>query len=45
MIFEFHHRASVTNITQDKGMMTIDEINKLELCSFMYKNTKNFLLP
>ena len=38
MIFGLHQRASVTNIMQDNGIITIDEINKLELCSFMYKN-------
>ena len=43
MIFELHHRASVTNIMKDNGIMTIDQINKLELCSFMYKYTKNLL--
>ena len=43
MIFELHHRASVTNIMQDNRIMTIDQINTLELCSFMYKYIKNFL--
>ena len=43
MIFGLHHRASVTNIMKDNGIMTIDQINKLELCSFMYKYTKNWL--
>ena len=41
IIFGLHHRASVINIMQDNGLMTIDQINKLELCSFMYKYTKN----
>ena len=45
MIFGLHHRVSVTNIMKDNGMMTIDQINKLELCSFMYKYTKNLLPP
>ena len=47
MIFGLHHRASVTNIMKDNGIMTIDQIlvNKLELCSFMYKYTKNLLPP
>ena len=40
MIFGLHHRASVTKIMQDNGIMTIDQINKLELCSFMYKYKK-----
>ena len=35
MIFGLHHKASVTNIMQDNGIITIDQINKLELCSFM----------
>ena len=39
-IFGLHHRASVTNIMKDDGIMTIDQINKLELCNFMYKYTK-----
>ena len=43
MIFGLHHRASVTNIMKDNGIMAIDQINKLELCSFMYKYTKNLL--
>ena len=29
MIFGLHHRESVTNIMQDNGIMTIDQINKL----------------
>ena len=45
MIFGLHHRASVTNIMQDNGLMTIDHINKVELCSFMYRYTKNLLPP
>ena len=45
MIFGLHHRASVTNIMKDNGIMTIDQINKLELCSFIYKYTKNLLPP
>ena len=45
MIFVLHHRASVTNIMKDNGILTIDQINKLELCSFMYKYTKNLLPP
>ena len=44
MIFGLHQRASVTNIMKDNGITTIDQINKLELCSFMYKYTKNLLL-
>ena len=43
MIFGLHHRASVTNIMKDNGIMTIDQINKLELFSFMYKYAKNLL--
>ena len=43
MIFGLRHRASFTNIMQDNGIMTIDQINKLELCSFMCKYTKNLL--
>ena len=31
MILGLHHRASVTNIMKDNGIMTIDQINKLEL--------------
>ena len=45
MIFGLHHRANVTNIIKDNGIITIDQINKLELCSFMYKYTKNLLPP
>ena len=45
MIFGLHHRASVTNIMQDNGIMTINEINKLELCSFSTNTQKNFLPP
>ena len=30
---------------KDNGIMTIDQINKLELCRFMYKYTKNLLPP
>ena len=45
MIFGLHHRASVTNIIKENGIMTIDQINKLELCSFMYKYTKGLLTP
>ena len=40
MIFGLHHRASVTNIMQDNGIMTINQINKLELCGFTCKYTK-----
>ena len=36
IISGLHHGASVTSITQDDGIMTIDSINKLELHSFMY---------
>ena len=45
MIFGLRHRASVKNIMKDNGTMTIDQINKLELCRFMYKYTKNLLPP
>ena len=45
MIFALHNRASVTNIMKGNGIMTIDQINKLELCIFMYKYTKNLLPP
>ena len=45
MIFELHRRASVTNIMKDNDIMTIDQINKLGQCSFMYKYTKNLLPP
>ena len=41
MTFGLHHRASDTNIMKDNGIMTIDQINKLELCSTIY--TKNLL--
>ena len=37
MIFGLHHRAIVTNIMRDNSIMTIDQINKLELRSLMYK--------
>ena len=45
MIFGLHYRASITNIMKDNGIMTTDQINKLELCSFMYKYTINSLPP
>ena len=43
MIFGLRQRASVTNIMKDNGIMTINQINKLELCSFMYKYTKKLV--
>ena len=36
MIFGLHHKASVRNIMKDNGIMTIDQINILELCSFKF---------
>ena len=45
MTFGLYHIANVTNIMQDNGIMTIDQIDKLELCSCMYKYTKSLFPP
>ena len=43
MIFKLHPRNSVTNTMRQNNIMTIDQLNKLEIASFMFKYTKNTL--
>ena len=44
MIFGLQHRASVTNIMQDNGIMTIGQLNKLELCTGCLKSNQTQIL-
>ena len=44
MILKLRHRASSTNLIKNNGIITIYQINKLELCSFMYVQTHKKLV-
>ena len=43
MSFELHDIASVANIMQNNSIMTMDEVRKPKLYSFMYTYTKKLV--